>query len=233
MADAPIPEAEIPPQVPEEAVDPLNALGALVVARGKGAVLRHYVANGELTIEADIRQIVETVAFLRVDSSCQFSVLIDITAVDWPGRAKRFDMVYHFLSMYGNRRIRVKAQVAEDEMVPSVTSVFPGANWFEREVFDMFGIVFSGHPDLRRLLTDYGFRGHPLRKDFPLTGHNEVRYDEVQKRVVYEPVRLTQEWRNFDFLSPWEGGAFALPGDEKAGSGNTEKGLPSTPNKNR
>ncbi len=216
MADTPIPEAEVPPQVPEAAVDPLDALGAFIVARGKGAVLRHYLKNGELTVEADIRSIVETVAFLRADSACQFSCIIDVTAVDWPGRAKRFDMVYHFLSMYQNRRIRVKAQVPEDEMVPSITSVFPGANWFEREVFDMFGIVFAGHPDLRRILTDYGFRGHPLRKDFPLTGHNEVRYDEVQKRVVYEPVRLTQEWRSFDFLSPWEGGAFRLPGDEKA-----------------
>ncbi|WP_210527828.1 NADH-quinone oxidoreductase subunit C [Rubellimicrobium arenae] len=217
MAENPIPEAAIPAQVPEVPVDPLDALGALIVERSKGAVLRHYVANGELTVEAAIGSIVEVVAFLRADSACQFSCLIDITAVDWPGRAKRFDMVYHFLSMYQNRRIRVKAQVSEDEMVPSVTSVYPGANWFEREVFDMYGIVFSGHPDLRRILTDYGFRGHPLRKDFPLTGHNEVRYDEVQKRVVYEPVRLTQEWRAFDFLSPWEGGAYRLPGDEKAG----------------
>ena len=222
-----------PEQVPAVPVHPLDALGASIVARGQGAVLSHEVANGELTIHVDIQRIVETLAFLRADSSCQFSLIVDITAVDWPGRTKRFDMVYHLLSMYQNRRIRLKAQVSEDEMVPSATSVFPGANWFEREVFDMFGIVFSGHPDLRRLLTDYGFRGHPLRKDFPLTGHNEVRYDEVQKHVIYEPVRLTQEWRQFDFLSPWEGGAFALPGDEKADVGNPQKGLPATPNKNR
>jgi NADH-quinone oxidoreductase subunit C len=154
-----------------------------------------------------------------------------VTAVDWPGREKRFDVVYHFLSMYTNRRVRLKVQVGEEEMVPSATGIHPGANWFEREVFDMFGLVFSGHPDMRRLLTDYGFRGHPLRKDFPLTGYNEVRYDEVQKRVVYEPVRLTAEWREFDFLSPWEGGAYALPGDEKAG--NRQAGAAPTPNKNR
>ncbi|MBP1805872.1 NADH-quinone oxidoreductase subunit C [Rubellimicrobium aerolatum] len=231
MADTTAP-TESAPQVPEVPVDPLDALGAAIVARGKGAVLGHEVAYGELTIHVEPRSIVDTLAFLRHDSACRFAVFIDATAVDWPGRAKRFDLVYHLLSLVHNRRIRIKAQVTEEEMVASATGVFPGANWFEREIFDMFGIVFSGHPDLRRLLTDYGFRGHPLRKDFPLTGFNEVRYDEVQKRVVYEPVRLTQEWRQFDFLSPWEGGAFALPGDEKAGA-TPQQGKPPTPNTNR
>ena len=235
MADTTAP-TEAAPQVPEVAVDPLVSLGESIAARGKGAILSHHVRNGELTIETSLGSLLETVAFLKADSSCRFAMLLDVTAVDWPGREKRFDVVYHFLSMYTNRRIRLKVQVGEEEMVPSVTSIHPGANWFEREVFDMFGLVFSGHPDMRRILTDYGFRGHPLRKDFPLTGYNEVRYDEVQKRVVYEPVRLSQEWRQFDFLSPWEGGAFALPGDEKAGNpkdGNPQKGMAPTPDKNR
>ena len=214
MAEAPSPET--PAHVPEMHADPLDVLGSMIAQRGKAAVLGHEVAQGELTLHVERDSIVETVAFLKADAACRFAMLVDLTAVDWPGRGKRFDVVYHLLSMYTNRRVRLKVQVAEDEMMPSITSVHPCANWFEREVFDMYGIVFSGHPDLRRILTDYGFRGHPLRKDFPLTGYNEVRYDEVQKRVVYEPVRLTQEWRAFDFLSPWEGGAYALPGDEKA-----------------
>ena len=217
MADTPVPEAEVPAQVPEVPVDPLEALGEMIVARGKGAVAGHSVRNGELMLDVPLASILDVLAFLKADQSCRFALLVDLTAVDWPGRAKRFDVVYNLLSMYTNRRIRLKVQVGEEEMVPSATAIHPCANWFEREVFDMYGIVFSGHPDLRRLLTDYGFRGHPLRKDFPLTGYNEVRYDEVQKRVVYEPVRLAQEWRAFDFLSPWEGGAMALPGDEKAG----------------
>ena len=140
---------------------------------------------------------------------------MDITAIDWPERPQRFDVVWHYLSMYRNQRIRIKAAVREEDMVPSITNLHPCADWFEREIFDMFGILFSGHPDLRRLLTDYGFRGHPLRKDFPTTGYVEVRYDEVLKRVVYEPVKLTQEYRQFDFLSPWEGAKYILPGDEK------------------
>jgi len=217
MADTPVPEAEVPEQVPEVPVDPLETLGEMIVARGKGAVAGHSVRNGELMLDVPLASILDVLAFLKADQSCRFALLVDLTAVDWPGRAKRFDVVYNLLSMYTNRRIRLKVQVGEEEMVPSATAIHPCANWFEREVFDMYGIVFSGHPDLRRLLTDYGFRGHPLRKDFPLTGYNEVRYDEVQKRVVYEPVRLAQEWRAFDFLSPWEGGAMALPGDEKAG----------------
>ena len=157
------------------------------------------------------------VGYLKTDPNCRFTTLIDITAVDWPAREKRFDMVYHFLSMHLNQRIRVKAEVREDELVPSIVGEFPSADWYEREVFDMYGILFSGHPDLRRILTDYGFRGYPLRKDFPTTGYVELRYDEEQKRVVYEPVKLTQEYRLFDFMSPWEGAEYILPGDEKKG----------------
>jgi len=161
---------------------------------------------------------VPLVEFLARDKACGFTTLVDITAVDWPERAARFDVVWHFLSMWRNQRIRLKAAVEEGAMVPSISAVHPSANWFEREVFDMFGILFSGHPDLRRILTDYGFRGHPLRKDFPTTGYTEVRYDEVQKRVVYEPVSLVQEYRQFDFMSPWEGAEYILPGDAKAGA---------------
>jgi NADH-quinone oxidoreductase subunit C len=146
----------------------------------------------------------------------KFSTLVDITAIDYPSRENRFEMVYHFLSMYMNLRIRLKLQVPEGGMVPSICEIHPGANWFEREVFDMYGVLFSGHPDLRRILTDYGFRGYPLRKDFPTTGYTELRYDEVGKRVVYEPVTLTQEYRQFDFMSPWEGAQYILPGDDKA-----------------
>jgi NADH-quinone oxidoreductase subunit C len=146
----------------------------------------------------------------------KFVSIIDITAADYPGRDKRFDVVYHLLSPSLNQRIRVKVETDEDTAVPSAVGVFPGANWFERETYDMYGVLFSGHPDLRRLLTDYGFEGHPLRKDFPVTGFVEVRYDDEQKRVVYEPVKLRQEFRDFDFLSPWEGTDYVLPGDEKA-----------------
>jgi NADH-quinone oxidoreductase subunit C len=162
---------------------------------------------------ANLEKLVE---FLRDDPSCRFSTLVDITGIDHPDRPQRFDVVYHFLSMYRNHRIRVKVAVREDDMVPSLIGLYPAANWFEREVFDMFGILFSGHPDLRRILTDYGFRGYPLRKDFPTTGYTEVRYDEALKRVVYEPVKLVQEYRQFDFMSPWEGAEYILPGDQKA-----------------
>jgi NADH-quinone oxidoreductase subunit C len=154
--------------------------------------------------------------FLRDHPRCQFWSFIDVTAIDWPGREPRFDVVYHLLSPKQNRRIRVKSAVGEDEPVPSIIGVFPGADWFERETYDLYGVLFTGHPDMRRLLTDYGFDGHPLRKDFPLTGFVEVRYDDELKRVVYEPVRLNQEFRTFDFLSPWEGPNYVLPGDEKA-----------------
>ncbi|WP_114966783.1 NADH-quinone oxidoreductase subunit C [Alkalilacustris brevis] len=174
------------------------------------------IAHDELTVKIGLSDLFEFVRFLKADPACQFTTLVDITAVDHPERVKRFDMVYHFLSMWQNQRIRVKFELREDEMVPSITELHPSAGWFEREVFDMFGILFSGHPDLRRILTDYGFRGHPLRKDFPTTGYTEVRYDEALKRVVYEPVNLVQEYRQFDFMSPWEGAEYILPGDDKA-----------------
>ncbi|KAA2316179.1 NADH-quinone oxidoreductase subunit C [Pseudooceanicola sediminis] len=194
----------------------LNELGTHIELKRADCVLAWDVSHDELNIDVAPANIVGFVDFLRSDNSCKFSTLVDITAVDYPERAKRFDVVYHFLSMYQNQRIRLRVSIREDEMLPSIVSVHPSANWFEREVFDMFGIIFSGHPDLRRLLTDYGFRGYPLRKDFPTTGYTEVRYDEVQKRVVYEPVKLVQEYRQFDFMSPWEGAEYILPGDDKA-----------------
>ncbi len=189
-----------------------------ILARRESAVIRAEVAHGELNVVVAPDLLVEFLNFLKTDPTCRFTTLVDITAVDWPQRARRFDMVYHLLSMHLNQRIRVKAEVREDEIVASVREVYPSSDWYEREVFDMYGILFSGHPDLRRLLTDYGFRGHPLRKDFPTTGYVEVRYDEEAKRVVYEPVRLTQDYRQFDFLSPWEGADYILPGDEKKGA---------------
>ncbi|MEE4348250.1 MAG: NADH-quinone oxidoreductase subunit C [Paracoccaceae bacterium] len=195
--------------------DALNELGQHIAARRPGCVLSWDVSHDELNMDIAPANIEDFVEFLKVDRNCRFSSLVDLTAVDYPGREKRFDVVYHFLSMYRNQRIRLRVAVREDEMVHSITTIHPSANWFEREVFDMFGILFSGHPDLRRILTDYGFRGHPLRKDFPTTGYTEVRYDEAQKRVVYEPVNLVQEYRQFDFMSPWEGAQYILPGDEK------------------
>ena len=200
----------------------LDKLGETIASALPGSVLGHGVADGELTITASARDIVKVVKFLRDDDRCQFWSIIDVTAVDWPARERRFDVVYHFLSPKQNQRIRVKIEAGEGTAVPSIIEVFPGANWFERETYDLYGVVFTGHPDMRRLLTDYGFEGHPLRKDFPLTGFVEVRYDDEEKRVVYEPVRLTQEFRNFDFLSPWEGPGYPLPGDEKAHSGKRE-----------
>lgn len=191
----------------------LSELGASLASRQP--ILSQGVTLGELTVTVDLGALVGVMDFLKQDADCRFTTLVDITAVDFPEDPERFEVVYHLLSMHKNQRIRVKARVGEAEMVPSITEVHPAANWFEREVFDMFGILFSGHPDLRRILTDYGFRGHPLRKDFPTTGYTEVRYDEVQKRVVYEPVKLTQEYRQFDFMSPWEGAQYILPGDEK------------------
>ena len=196
-------------------IDALEQLADHLRLRCGDQVLDATVAFGELTVTSTLSSIVDLIEFLRSDSSCRFSTLVDITAVDYPERPARFDVVWHFLSMYTNQRIRLKAAIREDELVPSITSLIPTANWFEREVFDMFGILFSGHPDLRRILTDYGFSGFPLRKDFPTTGYVEVRYDESEKRVIYEPVRLTQEYRQFDFLSPWEGAKYVLPGDEK------------------
>lgn len=193
----------------------LKELGTQLELKRTDCVLSWDVTHGELNVDVAPSNLVEFIEFLKSDQTCKFSSLVDITAVDYPERAKRFDVVYHFLSMYQNQRIRLRVSIREEDMVPSIVDVHPSANWFEREVFDMFGILFSGHPDLRRILTDYGFRGHPLRKDFPTTGYTEVRYDEAQKRVVYEPVSLVQEYRQFDFMSPWEGANYILPGDEK------------------
>jgi NADH-quinone oxidoreductase subunit C len=175
-----------------------------------------HVATGDLTLLVPAEHIVEVVSFLKRDEQCRFFGFIDICGVDYPSRPKRFDVVYHLLSPRLNQRVRIKVQTDENTPVPSVTGVFRGADWYEREAYDLFGILFSGHPDLRRILTDYGFEGHPLRKDFPLTGFVEVRYDDEAKRVVYEPLELRQELRNFDFLSPWEGTDYVLPGDEKS-----------------
>ena len=198
------------------AEDLLTAIGAHV-AQSLGASVRSArVAFGELTLEAEAADIVSVLTFLRDDPECRFVCFVDICGVDRPAREKRFDVVYHLLSPYKTTRIRVKIEADDETPVPSVTGVFPGALWFEREAYDLFGVLFSGHPDLRRLLTDYGFDGHPLRKDFPMSGFVEVRWDDEAKRVVYEPVRLNQEFRNFDFLSPWEGVDYVLPGDEKA-----------------
>jgi len=194
----------------------LAELGRTIESALGGAITGHAVAHGDLMIVARAADIVKVASFLRDDPGCRFVSIIDITAIDWPSRDKRFDVVYHFLSPTKNTRIRLKIETDEATPVASITDIFPGANWFERETYDLYGVLFSGHPDLRRLLTDYGFEGHPLRKDFPLTGFVEVRYDVEQKRVVYDKVRLAQEFRNFDFLSPWEGTDYVLPGDEKA-----------------
>ena len=190
-------------------------LGDKIIAKAKGAVTAASMAFGELNLEARADQIVPLLTLLRDDSDFQFQQLVELCGVDYPQRPLRFDVVYLLLSLTKNVRIRVKVQTDEDTAVPSVASVYPNADWCEREAFDMYGIFFSGHPDLRRILTDYGFHGHPLRKDFPMSGYVEVRYDDSLKRVVYEPVKIT-EFRAFDFLSPWEGAQYALPGDEKA-----------------
>lgn len=178
------------------------------------------IAFGELTIVARADRIVQVLTFLRDDSLCRFIQLIDLCGVDYPERTKRFDVVYHLLSLHNNIRIRIKVEIEENESISSIIGVYPCADWFEREAFDMYGIVFTDHSDMRRLLTDYGFEGFPLRKDFPLTGFKEVRYDDQEKRVVYEPVNLVQEYRNFDYLSPWEGAQYVIPGDEKADDQN-------------
>lgn len=194
----------------------ITAFAETVTARLGAAVLETTTVLGEVTLLVARASIIETLTILRDDSNCRFEVLIDICGVDYPSREERFDVVYHLLSPRLNQRIRLKIRTDEDTPVASAIPVFPAANWFEREAYDMFGILFSDHPDLRRLLTDYGFKGHPLRKDFPLTGYVEVRYDDEKKRVVYEPVKMTQEFRQFDFESPWEGTSYLLPGDEKA-----------------
>ncbi len=201
----------------------LEQLADHVSAGLAGAAKDCRIVFQEVNLAADAADIVRVLTFLRDDPECEFKILIDICGVDYPQRANRFDVVYHLLSISKNQRIRVKVETAESASVPSVVSVYPAANWFEREAFDMFGVVFSDHPDLRRLLTDYGFSGYPLRKDFPLTGYVEVRWDDEEKRVVYEPVKLVQEFRDFDFLSPWEGARYImLPGDEKAQAPKTE-----------
>jgi NADH-quinone oxidoreductase subunit C len=196
----------------------LQELGEHIAAKLGSAITGTTVAFGELTIEAEAAEIVQVLTFLRDDAECGFVCFTDICGADYPEREKRFDVVYHLLAPYKNRRIRVKVQTDEETPVPTAIPVFPAANWFERETYDLFGVLFAGHPDLRRILTDYGFSGHPLRKDFPMTGLVEVRYDDEVKRVVYEPVKLVQEFRSFDYLSPWEGTDYVLPGDEKAKS---------------
>lgn len=200
----------------------LSDLGAYIANKLENEVRSFIVANDELTIEARAEHIVKVLTFLRDDPECRFKSLMDICGVDYPERAKRFDVVYHMLSMNLNQRIRIKVHADEDTMVPSATGVFAAANWFEREAWDMYGIYFSDHPDLRRILTDYGFEGHPLRKDFPVSGFVELRYSEEDKRVVYEPTQLLQENRDFDFMSPWESAKYILPGDEKADDSDGE-----------
>ena len=198
--------------------DTLDKLGQTIKNALGASVTGYTVARGELTVDALAADVIKVATFLRDDPACRFINIIDVTAVDWPSREQRFDIVYHFLSPHLNQRVRLKVMTDERTPVASLINVFRGADWFERETYDLYGVIFIGHPDMRRLLTDYGFEGHPLRKDFPLTGFVEVRYDDQEKRVLYEPVRLNQEFRKFDFLSPWEGADYpVLPGDEKAG----------------
>ncbi len=204
----------------------LSELADRVSAALPGAIRSHSLKNGELTLIAERGEIARVLTFLRDDPACAFTVLVDICGVDWPQRDQRFDVVYHLLSLTKNLRLRVKIETGEEQPVPTVTGIFPAANWLEREAFDMYGIGFADHPDLRRILTDYGFSGYPLRKDFPLTGHVEVRYDDELKRVVYQPVELIQEFRDFDFMSPWEGAQHILPGDEKAEGQGPVSGKP-------
>ncbi len=195
----------------------LQDLGEHIQEKLPHMVQSSRMQNGELIVEAELSGLVKLMQYLRDDKECQFKMLLDITAVDYPSRPKRFEVVYNMLSMRQNQRVRVKVSIADGETVPSMLGLFKSAGWYEREVYDMYGIVFSGNPDLRRILTDYGFDGHPLRKDFPMTGYVEVVYDPQSQQVVYEPVSLTQDYRNFDFLSPWEGMTdVQLPGDEKA-----------------
>ncbi|MEZ2221000.1 NADH-quinone oxidoreductase subunit C [Rhizobium sp. RCC_161_2] len=194
----------------------LNELATYLTEVRGALISSSEIKYGELNVTTTAENVIALLTFLRDDAKCGFVNMTDICGVDWPQRPDRFDVVYHLLSPKKNLRIRVKVPVAEDQPVPSACGIYPGADWFERETWDMYGVLFTGHPDLRRILTDYGFEGHPLRKDFPTTGFVEVRYDDAAKRVVYEPVELKQEFRNFDFLSPWEGTDYVLPGDEKA-----------------
>jgi len=203
--------------------DALNDLGEYIASKAGEHVVAWEIGLGELMVTTSRDGVIRLMKLLRDDPNCLFKVLIDVTAADYPERAERFEVVYNLLSLSHNQRIRVKVGTDENEPVPSVTQLFNSAGWFEREVWDMYGVFFTDHPDLRRMLTDYGFEGHPLRKDFPLTGYVEVRYDDEQKRVVYEPVKLTQDFRSFDFMSPWEGAKYILPGDEKAEQDAGEK----------
>jgi len=194
----------------------LERLGQTIKNTLSASIADVAVARGELTLRTNIADLIKVATFLRDDPACQFVNIIDVTALDWPSREQRFDVIYHFLSPRLNQRVRLKVTTDETTPVPSLINVFRGADWFERETYDLYGVLFTGHPDMRRILTDYGFEGHPLRKDFPLTGFVEVRWDDEQKRVVYNKVTLAQEFRTFDFLSPWEGTDYVLPGDEKA-----------------
>ncbi|HME29311.1 MAG TPA: NADH-quinone oxidoreductase subunit C [Pseudolabrys sp.] len=196
--------------------DMLDRLGQTIKNALGASITGYTIARGELTVSTKVADLIMVATFLRDDPACQFINIIDVTAVDWPSREQRFDVVYHFLSPRLNQRVRLKIATDEVTSVPSLIDVFRGADWFERETYDLYGVLFIGHPDMRRILTDYGFEGHPLRKDFPLTGFVEVRWDDEQKRVVYDKVTLAQEFRTFDFLSPWEGAEYVLPGDEKA-----------------
>ncbi len=203
-----------------EQVEALKELGDYIQRLLSDEVLKVAVDTGELSVTVKRESIVKVLTTLRDDTNCQLHQLMDICGVDYPDRDERFEVVYNLLSVGHNQRVRVKLTTDEETPVPSVTGIFGSAGWWEREAWDLYGIYFSDHPDLRRILTDYGFEGHPMRKDFPLSGHVEVRYDDEQKRVVYEPVKLTQEFRSFDFMSPWEGAEYVLPGDEKAGDGD-------------
>ena len=209
-------------------VQPVGEIGDYIADKLQGSIQAQAIAGGELTLHVGADALLKVLTFLRDDVNCQFKQLIDVCGADYPQREKRFEVIYHLLSMAQNARVRVKIDTDEETPVPSATGIFSSAGWWEREAWDLYGILFSDHPDLRRILTDYGFEGHPLRKDFPLTGYVEVRYDDEQKRVIYEPVKLTQEFRTFDFLSPWEGLTRPLPGDEKATGedGETGKGEP-------
>src|ERR1700761_3548088 len=199
----------------------MEALAEQVSGALPGAVTEQKILAGELTVTVEAARILDVLGFLQ--GPVEFKILVDLCGLDWPQRAKRFDVVYHLLSLTRNLRVRVKAAVGEGEAIKSCIAIYPAAGWFERETFDMYGIPFEGHPDMRRILTDYGFSGYPLRKDFPLTGYVEVRYDDELKRVVYQPVQLVQEFREFDFMSPWEGAPHILPAGTKAASGNPGK----------
>lgn len=201
---------------PNQTASALKELAGYIASQLGSDVSEVAISKGELSLRCASNNLIRVLTFLRDDTQCQFKALMDVCGVDHPEREPRFDVVYNLLSISQNNRIRLKTATDENTPVPSATAVFHSANWWERETWDMYGIFFSEHPDLRRILTDYGFEGHPMRKDFPLTGYVEVRYDDEQKRVVYEPVKLVQEFRNFDFLSPWEGAQSLLPGDEKA-----------------